>query len=215
MHKYESRHRAFPTSKCKGDTTGPSFSWRVALLPYLDHKDLYDQYNFEEPWDSETNSKVMKQMPDVFRHPSSPDDSTETGYLGIAGKRGVFGAEKPKGFEHIRDGSSNTICIIESKSGIPWTKPEDLLLDSLQWVSKEQFKKAFSEIQFFDKDAICVGTADGSASILDGVKLRADVKKANDKAPVWLGLFTVDEGILVYPSDYSLKPGTPPSVGSK
>ena len=36
---------------------------------------LYDQYHFDEPWDSEANKKVLAHMPDVFR---SPYDRTRT-----------------------------------------------------------------------------------------------------------------------------------------
>ena len=182
FHNYESTYQKFPVSKCKGGKPGPPFSWRVALLPYLGHEELFDQYNFDETWDSEANSKILKQMPDVFRHPSRPLNATETGYLGIAGKQGAFGIEKPKDWGRIADGASNTIFMIESKSDIPWTKPEDFLLDSLQGKSKPEFEKAFSEHQFFDKEAICVGIGDGSTMMLDIGKLQANVKNTKDKS---------------------------------
>src|SRR5207248_11267837 len=33
----------------------PMHSWRVLVLPYIEGHDVYKQYNFSEPWDSETN----------------------------------------------------------------------------------------------------------------------------------------------------------------
>ena len=56
-------------------------SWRVALLPYLAQDQLYRQYNFDEPWDSETNKKVLAQMPQIYRHPLDDPKSTSSGYF--------------------------------------------------------------------------------------------------------------------------------------
>src|SRR5262245_5671441 len=35
-------------SKNEGD---PPFSWRVAVLPFMEQSPLFDRYNFAEPWD--------------------------------------------------------------------------------------------------------------------------------------------------------------------
>lgn len=204
MHRYERDHLKFPVSKCRDEQSDPPYSWRVAVLPYLGHQDLFDEYKFDEPWDSEANSKVLKQMPDAFKSPSSPNGSTETGYVGIAGKRAVLGIDKPKGFKNFTDGSSNSICVIESKAGIPWTKPEDLVIDSLEWESQAQFEKAFSDLGFLDKESACVGFADGSTHLLNLKKVRSEVKQANQRAPGWMNLFTIDDGQVVDYPDYLL-----------
>ncbi len=44
-------------------------SWRVALLPFLDKQDLYDEFHHDEPWDSPHNLKLVDKMPKVFRSP--------------------------------------------------------------------------------------------------------------------------------------------------
>jgi hypothetical protein len=38
-------------------------SWRVALLPYLEEMLLYNEFNLNEPWDSEHNKKLIAKMP--------------------------------------------------------------------------------------------------------------------------------------------------------
>ncbi len=66
----------------------PMHSWRVALLPYLERADLYERYNFNEPWDSPGNLQVAEQMPKTYRCPSSPASapgSTVTNYVVIVG----------------------------------------------------------------------------------------------------------------------------------
>ena len=86
---YESAHQHLPTWFGSDELKHP-MSWRVAILPFLGHQELFEKYNPEEPWDSEANEEVLKNMPDVFRHPSFPQDSTSTNYIGIAGRNGAF-----------------------------------------------------------------------------------------------------------------------------
>ncbi len=55
--------------------------------PYLEQSDLYEQYNFDEPWDSPNNLQVAQQMPEVFRCPSCPftPGGNLTNYVVIVG----------------------------------------------------------------------------------------------------------------------------------
>jgi hypothetical protein len=46
--------------------TLPFLSWRVAILPYLGQKKLYDEFKLDEPWDSEHNKKLIPKMPKVY-----------------------------------------------------------------------------------------------------------------------------------------------------
>ena len=47
----------------------PLLSWRVAVLPYMDHIELYRQFHLDEPWDSPHNKTLIDKMPDVFADP--------------------------------------------------------------------------------------------------------------------------------------------------
>jgi hypothetical protein len=137
-------------------------SWRVELLPYLEQEALYKQYQFDEPWDSEANKKVLAQMPAVFRHPSEDPKSTNASYFVLRPERLV--AETPVGglstafskqtgvrFADILDGTSNTLAVIEAKRDIPWTKPEDIVFDpekdppAIDSYSQEGFQAAFCD----------------------------------------------------------------------
>ena len=69
MHNYHDVHGSFPAAYIADENGRPMHSWRVALLPYLERSDLYNQYNFNEPWDSPGNLKVAEQLPQTYRCP--------------------------------------------------------------------------------------------------------------------------------------------------
>ena len=128
---YESAHMHFPTGDGPVKEGGPPVSWRVKLLPFIEANQLYDQYNFDEPWDSETNLKVLKQMPETFSNPASMAKPNHTVYLGVGGVGGIMGIDKTEEprkttFGNISDGTSNTILFVETPDAmaVPWTKPE-------------------------------------------------------------------------------------------
>jgi beta-lactamase regulating signal transducer with metallopeptidase domain len=124
-------------------------SWRVAILPFIEQVDLYNQYNFDEPWDSEANKRVLEKMPAVYRNPADDPKSTTSAYYVLTGSKLLEekaadggGTSPPEGgfptafsakngmlFSQITDGMSNTIAVVEAKTGIPWTKPEDIVID--------------------------------------------------------------------------------------
>lgn len=132
MHNYHDAHGHFPASAIVDEDGKPLLSWRVALLPYLDHQRLYDEFHLDEPWDSEHNIKLLDRMPAVFHNPSSPVGAPVSSYLVPTGKGTIFESPKQESsFRDIKDGASNTIMLFEVDpgAGVTWTKPEDLAVD--------------------------------------------------------------------------------------
>ena len=130
-HNYESAYRRFPSGDGPVEPDGPAVSWRVKILPYLEQANLYEQYNFDEPWDSENNMKVAKQMPAVYMNPQSTAQDGYTVYRGVGGVSGVMGVNAEgesvgRRFGEMSDGSSNTIMFVECPDhmAVPWTKPD-------------------------------------------------------------------------------------------
>ena len=52
----------------------PWHSWRVLLLPCLGHRDLFDEYDFSQPWDSAKNLRLLDKMPAVYHDPIYGND---------------------------------------------------------------------------------------------------------------------------------------------
>lgn len=111
----------------KTQTSKYPHSWRVAVLPYIEQQTLYEQYRFDEPWDSEANKKILAQMPGLFRSAQDPDPkSTNTTYFVLTGPQTIFAGQDGVRMSGIRDGASLTFLIVEAKRPVPWTKPEDI-----------------------------------------------------------------------------------------
>jgi prepilin-type processing-associated H-X9-DG protein len=112
----------------------PLLSWRVALLPYLGYRSLYDRFHLDEPWDSPHNRALLPEMPVEYGCPSGPGRRHgRTGYLVIVGPVTEFGSastafQPGRGVDirEITDGSSNTFLVLETDTRVPWTKPDDL-----------------------------------------------------------------------------------------
>lgn len=132
FHNYHDVYRRFPASASTRSGSGekgqeqPPYSWRVAILPFVECLDLYEQYRFDEPWDSEANKKLLDKMPAVFRSPDAPKNSKVTSYVGFTGVNTVLGDSVGVSIREILDGTSNTILLVEAETDIPWTKPDDM-----------------------------------------------------------------------------------------
>ena len=129
MHNYHDVHGRFPPASVIGPDGETPHSWRVAVLPYLEAKDLYDEYRLNEPWDSPHNKALIEKMPEVFRHPGAQKDKFDSSYFALVGPGTVFSGDEGTQIRDIRDGTSNTIMLVEAKRDVPWTKPEDIAYD--------------------------------------------------------------------------------------
>jgi hypothetical protein len=49
LRNYHDRYGRFPPAYVADEHGRPTHSWRVLLLPWLDHRAIYDRYRFDEP----------------------------------------------------------------------------------------------------------------------------------------------------------------------
>jgi RNA polymerase sigma factor (sigma-70 family) len=126
LHDYRSARGAFPPAQLLKPGDKIPYSWRVAILPYIGQRKLYEQYKFDEPWDGPNNRKLLEKIPAAFRAPGDADTSTNASYFVLTGPGAVFSGSEGTTLDAIRDGASTTILLVESKRPVPWTKPEDI-----------------------------------------------------------------------------------------
>ena len=128
MMNYMDANKKFPAAVMLGPDGKTPHSWRVAILPYIEEQVLYNQYKFDEPWDSENNKKVAATIPQVYRSPLATNGPNCTNYVVLTHPDGVFNSTPGSGtkIRQVVDGLSKTIAVVEANAEIPWTKPEDL-----------------------------------------------------------------------------------------
>jgi RNA polymerase sigma factor (sigma-70 family) len=137
----------------------PLLSWRVAILPYLDHQALYDTFHLDEPWNSPHNKTLLNQMPDIYAPVVRTDEPRGSTYYQVfTGPDALFEDELGPKLQDIKDGTSNTFMVVEAGSPVPWTKPEDVSYDKEKPLPKlgRQFDDGFY-VAFADGSVRFVG----------------------------------------------------------
>ncbi|MBI3411100.1 MAG: DUF1559 domain-containing protein [Planctomycetes bacterium] len=136
MKAFHAAHGSLPSPGFSGDPAKPDskplLSWRVALLPYLNEKALFDEFHLDESWDSPHNAKLLLKIPAVYR-PIKVDQATRhmTPIQLITGPDTVYPDAKtrPRVPESFPDGETETIIFVEAENLAPWTRPVDVVYD--------------------------------------------------------------------------------------
>jgi hypothetical protein len=125
---YHDFYGSFPPAYIADAQSKPMHSWRVLILPFLEQQELYDQYDFSEPWDGPNNRKLLSQRPSIYAfHDSESKQGTATNYVAVVGNETVWPRDKASSMDQIADGADCTLLVVENHGGnIPWTQPGDL-----------------------------------------------------------------------------------------
>jgi hypothetical protein len=143
LHNHHDTYQCFPPERKKEhfDENGqPYLSWRVHILPFIDHQPLYDQFKLDEPWDSAHNKLLLGRMPKIYK---TTDDASKTTIMGFVSELQTTptaaltllvpsnGLRSGARIRDVLDGTSNTICIVDAapEIAVPWTQPKDLAFD--------------------------------------------------------------------------------------
>ena len=130
FHNYHDTFNHFPAANGNGELgqgkkTG--LSWRVHLLPFIDHAPLYTQFNMDEAWDSPHNKALIEKMPDIFKV-EGVDKPGFTCVHVFTGDNAGIGTDEGTRIQDFTDGTSNTILAVVAgpESAEVWTKPGGL-----------------------------------------------------------------------------------------
>lgn len=149
LHNFHDAYGCFPPAAVIGPDGRPWHSWRVLLLPFLEHVNLYKDYDFSQPWDAPANLELAKKPIPVFADPmTDPQSDAVISYALLVGEQAIFqpglatmtnAQTQPLASEALRrqqriaqitDGTTNTICVAPflRDRAVPWTKPDDIVV---------------------------------------------------------------------------------------
>lgn len=125
IHAFHEANERLPGYLRAGDGT-PLLSWRVALLPHLGERALYDEFRLDEPWDGPHNRTLLGRMPAIFALPGARADPGMTFYRSFSGPGTLFDPvdKAAPSFAEITNGLSNTVAVVEASEAVPWTRPD-------------------------------------------------------------------------------------------
>ncbi len=162
MHNYADAYGAgFPAQAICDKNGKPLLSWRVAILPFIDQSELYQQFHLDEAWDSPHNKTLVEKMPRTYAPVGTAAEGAAKGttfYQVFVGGGALFETAKPRGIPSITDGTSSTILAVEASEAVPWSAPIDLNFDP----DKELPKVGGTLFE----DGFCTAFADGSVKFL-------------------------------------------------
>lgn len=118
LHSYHEVYGRLPPAMKLGKDGEPLYSWRVLLLPFLEHQSLFHQFNLDEPWDGPHNKPLLEKIPKYYMLPMGRKDIPGmTYYQAFVGPGTAFEQNDP----------SDMFLVVEAATPVPWTKPADLV----------------------------------------------------------------------------------------
>lgn len=173
MHNYHEEYGHLPRAYWVTEDGERRYSWRVALLPFIEEQDLADRYRPLEAWNSGGNLELSKERVKVYEQPGKTEMNTETCYMVITGPGTLFEEGKDISFADCTDGLANTILAVEVKdSGVNWAQPVDLDIRNMIF----QINRGGLGIGSPWKGGAQVAMADGSVRFLDDKTLESTLR---------------------------------------
>ena len=113
----------------------PMHSWRVLILPYLEQQELYNAYNFAEPWNAPSNRNLASKVGPIYlRSGLESDQSQTTSFVAVVGPQTIWPGSRPSAYKDLGDGSHETLLVVEVPDGkFLWMEPKDLEFDRMSF----------------------------------------------------------------------------------
>lgn len=136
MYEYHNKYGCFPPSRIVRGDQKFVHSWRVLLLEFIDPK-TFNEYRFDDAWDSPNNRLLESKMPSSYSCPADIRGKHQhhTSYFVAVGPDTVFPELTTIHLNDIVKPHSETVLVLESIGrGVHWMQPNDLdlkvMLDS-------------------------------------------------------------------------------------
>ncbi|MEX0793644.1 MAG: DUF1559 domain-containing protein [Pirellulaceae bacterium] len=134
LFNYHDVHGTFPPAYIPDENEKPMHSWRVLILPFVSEEALWEQYDFDLPWNDPHNLEVSQNMPGIYSSPFSPEEAERglTPYLAITGPETVLGESEGRTIAELGSDANHKFVMIQYYSQpVLWTEPVDITPDQI------------------------------------------------------------------------------------
>jgi Protein of unknown function (DUF1559) len=137
---YRQTYGAFPPAYVADRDGKPMHSWRVLILPFLEQRELYNAYNFSQPWDGPNNRKLADRIGQTYlRAGLDPSRHETTSFVAVVGSETAWPGSRTITFKELGDGAQNTLLVVEVPDGqFRWMEPKDLEFDRMSYRINDQ-----------------------------------------------------------------------------
>ena len=122
---YHDEKGEFPPAAICDAAGTPLLSWRVAILPYMGERELYSQFNLEEPWDGPTNRPLIGRMPAIFGD-ARAYDPTRTTVRVFNSEGSPFGKPRLRMSDILGPQTTIMLVAVSPENAVEWTRPDTL-----------------------------------------------------------------------------------------
>lgn len=127
LHNYVDDNGSLPPAYTVDANGKPLHSWRTLILPYLDHKALYDKIDLTKAWDDPVNADVFKTNVPTYSCPSGGLPPSQTTYMVVVTSTSCIRRTEPRKLSDVTDNRSETLLVVEVdlEHAVPWMAPRD------------------------------------------------------------------------------------------
>jgi hypothetical protein len=132
---YHEAFGCFPPAYVADRDGKPMHSWRVLILPFLSQQEVYNAYNFAEPWDGPNNRKLADRIGSIYLRLGLDSSRRETtSFVAVVGPGTAWPGARVLSRTDFGDGLKNTLMVVEvPDGGFPWMEPKDLEFDRMSF----------------------------------------------------------------------------------
>jgi hypothetical protein len=132
---YHDTYGCFPPAYVADRDGKPMHSWRVLILPFLEQRELYRAYNFDEPWNGPNNRKLASRIANIYLRSGLESNQIQTtSFVAVVGPKTMWPGSKPRSRQDLGDGAHDTLMVVEVPDGqFLWMEPRDLEFDSMSF----------------------------------------------------------------------------------
>ncbi|WP_197995379.1 DUF1559 family PulG-like putative transporter [Gimesia algae] len=126
---YHEENQTFPPGATVAPNGTPQHSWQTSLLPFMDQSGLFEQINFEKPWNDPENQESFQQQVSTYLAPWVEEKYSAEGYAlsHYVGNELLLKQNQGMPLSQITDGASNTIMAVDRADHFKaWGDPANL-----------------------------------------------------------------------------------------